>query len=92
MNYDELFLIHGADYLTHVADKIELYSMVKSLSALIVPMPQDKQTAELQKYAAACESRGDEIFQEMGIPESYLVDGDLDALSDLMESELLSLR
>mgnify|MGYP000044988973 CR=1 FL=1 len=27
MNYDELFLIHGADYLTHVADKIELYSM-----------------------------------------------------------------
>lgn len=25
MNYDELFLIHGADYLTHVADKIELY-------------------------------------------------------------------
>ena len=77
MNYDELFLIHGADYLTHVADKIELYSMVKSLSALITAMPQGKQTAELQKYAAACEARADEIFQEMGIPESYLVDGDL---------------
>lgn len=88
MNRDELYLISEEAYLSHINDKVRLYAMLKQLTMSIRELPSNRGNKRLSHLASVFGSRSEEMFRSWGIPESYLIFGDENALRDLMDSEL----
>ena len=82
---NNLYLIHEDDYLSHIDDKVRLYSMLKQLTFLIGKNHDPRAVREL---AGRFQKVNEELFRAWGIPGSYLVTGDKDDLRDLMDAEL----
>jgi len=82
---NSLYLIHEDDYLSHIDDKVRLYSMLKQLTFLIGKNHDPRAVREL---AGRFQKVNEELFRAWGIPRSYLVTGDKDDLRDLMDAEL----
>ena len=86
---NEMYLIHGDDYLSHIEDKVHLYSMLKQLNHQIARLPSNRGCKELSVLAAQYDEIAEEMFRSWGIPKSYLVFRNDDALAELMENELI---
>ena len=87
---NEMYLIHGEDYLAHVNDKIRLYAMMKQLNHMIGKLPVNDCTKEIIKLSDRFDGLTEEMYRDWGIPKSYLVFGKMEDLSELMENELIS--
>ena len=87
---NEMYLIHSEDYISHINDKVRLYSMVKQLTHMIGKLPMKDTTKELIKMSPRFDELNEEMFRSWGIPKSYLVFGKVEDLSELMENELIS--
>ena len=86
---NEMYLIRGDDYLSHIEDKVHLYSMLKQLNHQIARLPSNRGCKELSMLAAQYDAIAEEMFRSWGIPKSYLVFRNDDALAELMENELI---
>jgi len=84
MNDQEMYLIHEDDYLSHINDKVRLYSMLRQLTYMI----GKGGGKDLTTLAGRFQKVNEELFRSWGIPASYLVTGDEDDLADLMDAEL----
>ena len=87
---NEMYLIHGEDYLAHVNDKIRLYAMMKQLNHMIGKLPVNDCTKEIIKLSDRFDGLTEEMYRGWGIPKSYLVFGKMEDLSELMENELIA--
>ena len=87
---NELYLIHREDYISHIDDKVRLYSMLKQINHMIARLPNNRGNKELSNIAACFDKISEEMFRSWGIPKSYLVFGHEAALSKLMENELIA--
>lgn len=88
--YNEVFLIHKDDYINHIDEKVLLYMMVQQLTYQIGKLPETKDTKALHRAAKYFDKVSEEQFNTWGIPGSYLVYDNKEALSELMESELIA--
>ena len=68
---NEMYLIHGDDYLSHIEDKVHLYSMLKQLNHQIARLPSNHGCKELSMLAAQYDAIAEEMFRSWGIPKSY---------------------
>ena len=87
---NEMYLIHSEDYISHINDKVRLYSMMKQLTHMIGKLPTNDCTKELIKLSAHFDGLSEEMFRSWGIPKSYLIFGKMDDLAELMENELIA--
>ena len=87
---NELYLIHHEDYVSHIDDKVRLYSMLKQINHMISRLPSNRGNKELTDMAVCFDIISEEMFRSWGIPKSYLVFGHEAALSKLMENELIA--
>ena len=86
---NEMFLIHGEDYIKHIEEKAILYSMLKQIACKVAKLPSNRGNKTLSVLAKKTEKVADTMFRSWGIPASYLYTGDSDMLADLMENELI---
>ena len=87
---NEMYLIHGEDYLSHINDKVHLYSMLKQLNHMIARLPNNRGSKELSMLAAQYDEIAEELFRSWGIPKTYLVFRNNEDLAELMENELIA--
>ena len=87
---NEMYLIHGEDYIAHINDKVRLYSMMKQLNHMISKLPVNDRTMELIKLSARFDGLTEEMYRNWGIPKSYLIFGNMEDLNELMENELIA--
>lgn len=87
---NEMYLIHGEDYISHIDDKVHLYGMMKQICHMVSKLPVNDCTRELKKLSAGFDETTEEMFRTWGIPKSYLIFGDEDDLTELMENELIA--
>ena len=72
---NETYLIHSEDYISHINDKVRLYSMMKQLTHMIGKLPIKNSTDELIKLYTRYDELAEEMFRSWGIPKSYLIFG-----------------
>ena len=86
---DDVFLIHLDDYIRHIDDKLTLYAMLRQLEAAVGKLPECQSTADVRGQMAAFSPKLKELWNGWNIPVRYLISGELDDLSDVMEDELM---
>ena len=67
-----------------------LYSFVKQLTHHIGKLKATHENEPIMKMAATYAIAAEKLFDSWGIPKSYLVFDDEDALAELMENELIA--
>lgn len=87
---NEHYLIHKDDYISHIDDKVKLYSFVKQLCHHVTKMKMTPANEHICKMAKHFYIEADKMFDSWGIPGSYLVFGDESDLAELMENELIA--
>lgn len=87
---NEMYLIHGEDYIKHIEEKTILYSMLKKIACKVAKLPSNRGNKNLSVLAKKTERIADKMFRSWGIPASYLYTADSDMLADLMENELIA--
>ena len=87
---NEMYLIHGEDYIKHIEEKTILYSMLKQVACKVAKLPSNRGNKNLSVLAKKTEKIADKMFRSWGIPASYLYTGDSDMLAALMENELIT--
>ena len=87
---NEMYLIHGEDYIKHIEEKTILYSMLKQIACKVAKLPSNRGNKNLSVLAKKTERIADKMFRSWGIPASYLCTADSDMLADLMENELIA--
>lgn len=90
MEKENLYLIHGEDYLRHIEEKLELFWMANVLMCYI------KDRADADSYLRLAykgirdfDERCGELFSSWGKALNYLKSRDLADLSDLIENDLI---
>ncbi len=92
MNNETCYLIHEDDYLKHIEDKTELYSMIRRLAAAVRALPDCSFTRQAKELADTCDINVDSRFKTWEISRSYLKTGDPGELCELMDNELIKLE
>ncbi len=87
---NEMYLIHGEDYIKHIEEKTILYSMLKQIACKVAKLPSNRGNKNLSVLAKKTERIADKMFRSWGIPASYLYTADSDMLADIMENELIA--
>jgi len=86
---DDVFMIHIDDYVKHIDDKLTLYAMLRQMEAAIGKLPECQSTREVHERMAAFSPQLKELWEGWNIPKRYLISGELDDLSNVMEDELM---
>lgn len=86
---NELYLIHEDDYLDHIDDKLEMYSLLLETVRTLRADLTKGETAQAVRDLCACEQEAHTLFESWDIPDEYVESGDPDDLAQLMEAELL---
>lgn len=86
---DNVYLIHQDDYIRHIDDKVTLYAMLHQLESAVAKLPDCWETADVRSMMETFASEIQELWDGWNIPARYLVTGDEDDLSELMEDELM---
>ena len=87
---NNVYLIHEEDYIRHIDEKVMLYSFVKQLTHHIGRMKPTRANESIMKMAGTYAGIAENLFNSWGIPKSYLVFDDKEALAELMENELIA--
>ena len=86
---NEMYLIHGEDYIKHIDEKVLLYAMVKQLCHRVAKLPSNRGNKSLSDLAKSYNVLAEKKFRSWGIPMSYVCTGDPKKLAMLMENELI---
>ena len=87
---NEMYLIHKDDYINHIDNQLHLYVMVKQLALHINRLAPNRGSKKISDMAKHYNALAESMFKSLGIPKSYLLFGDEDALAELMENELIA--
>ena len=87
---NEMYLIHKDDYINHIDNQIRLYVMVKQLAVNIKRLAPNRGSKKITDMANHYNAIAESMFKNLGIPKSYILFGDEDALAELMENELIA--
>lgn len=86
---NEMYLIHGEDYIKHIDEKVLLYAMVKQLCHRVAKLPSNRGNKSLSGLAKSYNVLAEKKFRSWGIPASYLYTHDPDELALLASNELI---
>ena len=90
MKKENLYLIHGEDYLRHIEEKLELFWMVNVLMCYIKNGAEKDGYLDLVRRSTLdFDERCEEMFSSWGRALNYLKSHDLADLSDLIENDLI---
>ena len=90
MEKENLYLIHGEDYLRHIEEKLELLWMATILMHYIKNGAEKDGYLDLVRRSTLdFEERCGELFSSWGKALNYLKSRDLADLSDLIENDLI---
>ena len=87
---NKLYLIHEDDYITHIEEKVALYSMLKQIACKVAKLPSNRGNKNLSVLTKKAAAIADKMFCSWSIPVSYLYTGDSDELFFQMENELIA--
>ena len=90
MKKENLYLIHGEDYLRHIEEKLELLWMATILMHYIKNGAEKDSYLDLVRRSTLdFDERCEEMFSSWGSALNYLKSRDLADLSDLIENDLI---
>lgn len=90
MEKENLYLIHGEDYLRHIEEKLELLWMATILMHYIKNgAEKDGYLNLVRRSTLDFDERCEEMFSSWGKALNYLKSRDLADLSDLIENDLI---
>ena len=90
MEKENLYLIHGEDYLRHIEEKLELLWMATILMHYIKNGAEKDGYLDLVRRSTLdFDERCEEMFSSCGRALNYLKSRDLADLSDLIENDLI---
>ncbi len=90
MEKENLYLIHGEDYLRHIEEKLELLWMATILMHYIKNGAEKDGYLDLVRRSTLdFDERCEEMFSSWGMALNYLKSHDLADLSDLIENDLI---
>ena len=90
MKKENLYLIHGEDYLRHIEEKLELLWMATILMHYIKNGAEKDSYLDLVRRSTLdFDERCEEMFSSWGMALNYLKSRDLADLSDLIENDLI---
>ena len=90
MKKENLYLIHGEDYLRHIEEKLELLWMATILMHYIKNGAEKDSYLDLVRRSTLdFDERCEEMFSSWGRALNYLKSRDLADLSDLIENDLI---
>lgn len=90
MKKENLYLIHGEDYLRHIEEKLELLWMATILMHYIKNGAEKDSYLDLVRRSTLdFDERCEEMFSSWGMALNYLKSHDLADLSDLIENDLI---
>ena len=90
MEKENLYLIHGEDYLRHIEEKLELLWMATILMHYIKNGAEKDGYLDLVRRSTLdFDERCEEMFSSWGRALNYLKSRDLADLSDLIENDLI---
>ena len=87
---NEMYLIHKDDYINHIDNQLRLYVMVKHLALNIKHLAPNRGSKKISDMAKNYNAIAESMFKSLGVPKSYMLFGDEDALAELMENELIA--
>lgn len=87
---NEMYLIHKDDYINHIDNQLHLYVMVKQLALNIKRLAPNRGSKKISDMANHYNAIAESMFKSLGIPKSYMLFGDEEALAELMENELIA--
>ena len=87
---NEMYLIHKDDYIKHIDNQLRLYVMVKHLALNIKHLAPNRGSKKISDMAKNYNAIAESMFKSLGVPKSYMLFGDEDALAELMENELIA--
>jgi len=87
---NEHYLIHKADYISHIDDKFQLFMMLQGLANLVSKLPPNERNIPAIALAKHHRKESEEMFKTWGIPRSYMIFGGEGDLAELMENELIA--
>lgn len=90
MEKENLYLIHGEDYLRHIEEKLELLWMATIFMHYIKNGTEKDGYLDLVRRSTLdFDERCEEMFSSWGMALNYLKSHDLADLSDLIENDLI---
>ena len=90
MKKENLYLIHGEDYLRHIEEKLELLWMATILMHYIKNGAEKDGYLDLVRRSTLdFDERCEEMFSSWGMALNYLKSRDIADLSDLIENDLI---
>ena len=87
---NEHYLIHKADYISHIDDKFQLFMMLQGLTNLVSKLPPNKKNIPAIALAKHHRNESEKMFKTWGVPRSYMLFGSEADLAELMENELIA--
>ena len=87
---NEHYLIHKADYISHIDDKFQLFMMLQGLANLVSKLPPTEKNIPAIALAKHHRNKSEEMFKTWGVPRSYMLFGSEADLTELMENELIA--
>ena len=87
---NEHYLIHKADYISHIDDKFQLFMMLQGLANLVSKLPPDEKNIPAIALAKHHRNESEKMFKTWGVPRSYMIFGSEADLAELMENELIA--
>ncbi len=85
---NKLYIIHGKTYLSHINDKVHLYSLLHQLAFLAGRAKDEEDISHVLDTVKQYGEVAEEKFKKLGIPSCYLVFGKSKELKELMDREL----
>ncbi len=90
MKKENLYLIHGEDYLRHIDEKMELFWMANVLMNYIHEMgKEDRFLDHVRRATQDYDERLEELFESWGSAVNYMETHDVADLSDLIDNDLI---
>ena len=87
---NEHYLIHKADYISHIDDKFQLFMMLQGLANLVSKLPHTEKNIPAIALAKYHLNESEKMFKTWGVPRSYMLFGSEADLAELMENELIA--
>ena len=87
---NEHYLIHKADYISHIDDKFQLFMMLQGLTNLVSKLPPNEKNIPAIALAKHHRNESEKMFKTWGVPRSYMLFGSEADLAELMENELIA--
>ena len=87
---NELYIIKKEDAIGHIREKLQLYTVIKTLINQINMIHPNRKSKRLTEIAEHYDKVCTRIYRSWGLPDGYVITGDENILFEYLENEFIT--